>query len=131
MMARLRLLAVILVATFGLQGCFGVGMVAHTALGDKAGLGGKGTPPAETVAAAQEQALTAAHGGSPGASVAWSDAKSGMRGTLIQDTRGGSPDGCRRYRQTIVLGTQTVQGAVSACPQTDGTWKLRTAQADT
>jgi surface antigen len=113
----------LLVGTLSVGGCFGVGMVARKALGDKDKDGA-------SVVAAQEQALTAAHGGSPGTPIPWSDKKTGIQGTLQWVSRAKPADGCHQYNQTLNIGTETVHGAVKACPHADGTWHLQNDRAD-
>jgi surface antigen len=105
-----------------LPGCAGAGLLAkagaHKLFGDKE------KPPAERIAAAQEKAISSAHGGAPDTPVAWSDGKSGIQGALIADNVPVGADGCRAYQQTIVLSGETLQGRATACPQKDGSWKL-------
>jgi surface antigen len=113
-----RLLALLLLAAaLSLGGCFGVGMAARKAFADKDKEGA-------SIVAAQEQAITAANGGAPGVPIAWSDKKTGVRGTLQRvspDTAGG----CRQYNQVLKVGTETAHGTVRACPHADGTWHLQ------
>lgn len=115
-------LVVWMILTFCLTGCMGVGLLART--GAKDLFGEKEKPPAQRIAAAQEQAISAVHGGSPGAPIAWNDEKSGIQGALMPEASDDSQAGCRQYRQTIILAGETLQGQVTACSQKDGSWKL-------
>jgi surface antigen len=116
---------VVVAALLSLNGCIGAGMGIGLLARSVVGLSGdREAPPAERIASAQERALTEAHGGGPGTPVAWSDAKAGIQGTLIQDGNADRPDGCRHYRQTVILSGETLQGLAVACPQNDGAWKL-------
>lgn len=105
-----------------LPGCVGAGMLAKT--GAKALRGGKDKPAAERIAAAQGSAIASVNGGAPGTPIAWSDSKSGIQGTLIADATPPDADGCRTYRQTVILSGEMLQGRAAACPQKDGSWKL-------
>ena len=104
-----------------LPGC-AAGMLAKA--GAKELFGDKEKPPADRIAAAQEKAISAVHGGAPGAPITWTDEKSGIQGALVTDA--GAPDahGCRAYRQTVTLASETLQGDAAACQQKDGSWKL-------
>jgi surface antigen len=99
----------------------GVGLLARPAMGLSSA---RQDPPGSRIAAAQEQALAQAHGGGPDIPVAWSDAKAGIEGTLHQEGSAEHADGCRRYRQTVILTGETLQGTAIACPRQDGAWKL-------
>jgi surface antigen len=111
-----------MILTFCLTGCMGVGLLART--GAKDLFSKKEKPPGERIAAAQEQAITAAHGGSPGTLIAWSDEKSGIQGALTPEASDDIKTDCWQYRQTIILAGETLQGQVTACSQKDGSWKL-------
>lgn len=74
--------------------------------------------------AAQEEAISAVHGGSSGTPITWSDAKSGVAGTLIPESGGDIPTTCRQYQQIVPLAGETLRGRVIACAQTGGSWKL-------
>jgi surface antigen len=108
----------LLAATSSLGGCFGVGMVAHKAVGDKNGDGAG-------IVAAQEQAITSAHGGASGAAIAWSDKKTGTQGTLQRVSLEETADGCNKYNQALDIGTETTHGVVKMCRRADGSWHLQ------
>jgi surface antigen len=119
-MMKLRLLIVALALMLGLEGC--IGLAART--GAQQLFGEKEKPPAQRIATAQESAISAVHGGSPGTPIAWSDTKSGIDGALTPTAGGEVPTGCRGYQETVVLAGETLQGRVVACAQNDGSWKL-------
>jgi surface antigen len=121
-MTKSRTFAVAAVLTLGLSGCMGAGLLART--GAKSLFGEKEKPPAERIAAAQEEAIAAVHGGSPDVPIAWHDAKSGVQGTLIAVSGGDIPAECRLFQQTVILAGETLQGRVVACSQASGAWKL-------
>jgi hypothetical protein len=108
----------LLAAALSLGGCFGVGMAANKAFGDKDKDGGG-------IVAAQEAAITAARGGVPGTDIAWSDKRSGLQGTLQRVSRAETADGCRRFNQVVNAGTETMHGTIKACPSADGKWHLQ------
>jgi surface antigen len=112
--------AVVLLA-LGLNGCMGVGMLARG--GTRAMLGKGDEPPAKRVAAAQAAAIAAVRGGSPGIPIVWSDAKSGLQGALLPEA-GDEAGVCRRYRQTLIVAGETLEGRLVACAQANGTWRL-------
>ena len=103
-----------------LTGC--VGMVAKA--GAERLFGDKEKTADERARKAQESAIAGALGGSAGTPIAWSDATSGIKGTLMPDSVGDAPGKCRHYQETIILAGETLQGPVTACAQQDGTWKL-------
>jgi surface antigen len=92
--------------------------------GAKGLFGKKERPPAERIAAAQATAISSVRGGTAGTPIAWSDQKSGVQGTLVPDDGPAGADGCRTYRQTVILSGETLQGRVTACQQKDGSWRL-------
>ena len=103
---------------FGLSLCgcgAGIGLVARNVLGNK-------DKDSATIVAAQEQALTATHGGAANAPIAWLDKKTGVGGIL---QRTGSANGCGIYGQTLTIKNEVVRGTLVACPDADGTWHLR------
>ena len=106
----------------GLSGCVALGIhAAREVFGDKE------KPPALHIQEAQEAAISAAHGGLPDQPIHWTAPKSGIKGTLEIDPAPDGANGCRQYRQTLVIAAQVLHGALSACPQTDGSWKLTPA----
>jgi hypothetical protein len=116
-----RLLGLPLVAVaLSLGGCFGAGMAAHNAFGDKNKDG----------ASICRGAGTGDHGGSPGELIAWSDRKTGVQGTIQRVSRTETADGCRQYNQTLNIGTEAAHGSVKACPRSDGTWHLQSERTD-
>jgi surface antigen len=115
-------LAVVMAQTLCLSGCMGAGLLAKTGANDLFGKTEK--PPAERIAMAQESAISAVHGGTSGTPIAWSDAPSGLQGALVPDPGDDQADTCRRYQQTVILAGETLQGRITACAQTDGSWKL-------
>ncbi|MBN9509189.1 MAG: hypothetical protein J0I21_08755 [Alphaproteobacteria bacterium] len=121
-MTNRGLLAATLVLALGLDGCMGAGLLARAA--GKTLFGEKEKPPAERIATAQEQAISAVHGGNPGTPIAWSDAKSGIEGALLVAAGGEVANGCRAYQQTVILAGETLQGRLVACSGGDGKWKL-------
>ncbi len=122
-MRRLLPALPLLATTSSLGGCFGVGMAAHKAFGDKSKDGA-------SIIAAQEQAITSAHGGAPGAVIAWSDKETGTHGTLQRVSRAETADGCNQYNQALNIGTETTHGVVKACRHADGTWHLQNEPTD-
>lgn len=112
-------LTVVIVLTLGLTGCVGLGKSAAQKL-----FGKKETTPTEKITAAQEEAISLVHGGSPGTPIMWTDATSGIRGALVPDSGADVPNGCRQYQQTVILAGETLQGQIVACSQKDGSWKL-------
>jgi surface antigen len=115
-------LAVVMIQTLCLSGCMGAGLLAKTGANDLFGKTEK--PPAERIATAQESAISAAHGGTSGTPIAWSDAPSGLEGALVPDRGGDNAESCRHYQQTVILAGETLQGQIAACSQQDGSWKL-------
>jgi surface antigen len=107
------------IPALGLAGCMAVAKAGADRL-----FGDKDKPPAERIAAAQEAAIAAVHGGNVGAPIAWSDATSGIQGALMPQSSGDVPSGCRQYEQTVILAGETLQGRAVACAQGDGSWKL-------
>jgi hypothetical protein len=115
------MLLVIALAAMGLSGCIGAGMIAaRTASGGVF----KKKSPAERIAAVQGEAISAVHGGSPETPIVWSDVKSGIQGAFLLDHNGDATEDCHKYRQTIIIGSETLQGEIVACLQKDGSWKL-------
>jgi surface antigen len=47
-----------------------------------------------------------------------------MSATLLQEADASLANGCRSYRQTVVMGSETLRGAIVACPQPGGAWTL-------
>jgi surface antigen len=107
-------------ALFGLAGCGGGDLLTH---GSK-GVFGDGKPLSERVGEAQTATISAVQGGTPGKPIAWTDSVTGLQGALVPDP--GEPDagGCRRYKQTVVLAGEILEGPVTACGQPGGSWKL-------
>jgi hypothetical protein len=93
-----------LAATSSLGGCFGVGMVAHKVFSDK-------NKDGVSIVAAQEQAITSAHGGAPGAVIAWSDKKTGAQGTLQRVSSAKTADESNQYNEALNIGTETTHGS--------------------
>jgi surface antigen len=118
---RLGKLLVIAMAAMGLSGCIGAGMMAA-----RSAPGGvfKEKSAAERIAAEQDKAISAVHGGISGTPIEWNDAKSGIEGRFLQDPAGEEPEGCHKYRQTISIGSETLEGQIVSCLQKDGSWKL-------
>ena len=114
--ARARFL--LLAPVVGLSGCMGLGFVARSAYDqfDK--------KPAEGIASAQSEAISNANGGAPGTPIAWSDAKSGLKGTLMLDQAAVAPEGCHEFQQTVILSGETLRGQAVACLQKDNRWKV-------
>ncbi len=112
---------IIAMAAMGLSGCVGAGMMVARTASD--GLF-KEKSAAERIAAEQDKAISAVHGGSPGTPIAWSDAKSGIEGRFLPDQDGDAPEGCHKYQQTIIIAGETLQGQIASCLQKDGSWKL-------
>jgi surface antigen len=78
----------------------------------------------DAVKAAQETAIAKAEGGKPDALISWTDKKSGLEGSIAWDASVKMTYSCRRYRQTITIGSEALSGTLTACPQGDGTWKI-------
>jgi surface antigen len=114
-------LLIIAIAAFGLSGCVGAGIMAARTASN--GLS-KEKSPAERFSAMQLEAISAAHGGSPGVPIPWSDAKLGIEGAFLLEPNGNAPEGCHQYQQTIIIAGETLQGRIIACPQKDGSWNL-------
>jgi len=122
---KVCVLLVSIAAAAGLSGCIGAGMGTGLLIRTAGNyIGSKETPPSDRIRDAQEQALTEAQGGSPGIPVAWSDDKTGLKGTMVEDGGADVPNGCRRYQQTVILAGEALQGSLAACHQEDGSWKL-------
>ncbi len=85
-------LTVVIVLTLGLTGCVGLGKSAAQKL-----FGKKETTPTEKITAAQEEAISLVHGGSPGTPIMWTDATSGIRGALVPELR----RGCAKWLSPI------------------------------
>jgi surface antigen len=73
---------------------------------------------------AQETAIAKAQGGGPDVVIPWSEPRSDIHGTIILDPTVSLTLSCRRYRQTIYLGGETLTGGLTACPQDSGSWKV-------
>ena len=116
------LLAVVAVAPL-LDGCMAAARhTAHAVAGNERG---KASTP-DAVKEAQEKAISQVQGGEAGNLIPWTDPKSGLQGTLIWDKAVMMTYSCRRYKQTLSLGTEVLSGTLTACPQGDGTWKIVT-----
>lgn len=126
MSAVLRLGIPLIAMSLTLDGCVGAGLhLARSAFGTSSTDQDKEKPPAERITAAQEQAISAALGGGPDTPIAWSDKVSGLQGTLVQDGGGDAINGCRHYRNTVILSGEVLRGVLAACPQQNGAWKLQ------
>lgn len=120
MMRRATTSIAIILLSLDLSGCLGLAKN-----GAQRFFGEKEKPPADRIATAQQAAIGDVHGGSPGMPIAWSDATSGIEGTLLPQAGGADiPAGCRSYQQTVILAGETLRGRVIACPQGDGSWKI-------
>jgi len=115
-------LFLLIAAPFGLDGCC-LALRAVQAKREK--------PPAERISAEQSRAISAAGGGTRGTPIDWSDTKSGMRGTLRLEPSSNTPVGCNTYEQTVTLGSETLAGRVTACQQSDGSWKIAASDSAT
>jgi surface antigen len=74
----------------------------------------------------QEKAISKAQGGEVGTLIPWSETKSGLEGTLTWDKTVVMTYSCRRYKQTLSIGNELLNGTLTACPQGDGAWKIVT-----
>lgn len=107
-----------------LSGCMGAGMArrgarAQTSERTEVATGAQ-------VTTAQEKAISAARGGWPDAPIPW--AVAGLQGTMLYDTTVTMTMSCRRYRQSLVLNGQPLNGQLIACPQGDGSWRIVSPQ---
>ncbi len=108
------------IAALSLNGCMGADFLARSA--SKSFIEEKS--PAKRIAAAQEKAISAAHGGDSETPISWSEAKSEIEGAFLLEPNAEVPDGCHQYRQTIIIAGETLQGQITACCQEDASWKL-------
>jgi hypothetical protein len=97
-----------------LGGC-GAGLLAKGILGNK-------NKDGATIVAAQEEAITAAHGGALNVPIAWTDRKTGVGGIL---QRTGDVAGCGKFSQAFTIGNETVRGTITACPDVNGSWHFQ------
>lgn len=60
-----------------------------------------------------------------GKPVAWSNPRTGNRGTVVTTNQTVSAEGyCREYQQTVTIGGRSEKAFGVACRQPDGTWKI-------
>jgi len=116
--------AVALVGLLGLSGCMGLLNQGGGGSGDMFSHKEKEKPAAERFAVAQETAISGAHGGTPGTPIAWSDAVSGLQGSLVPAPGDIDQNGCRKFQQIVILTGETLEGSVVACTLGDDVWKL-------
>ncbi len=76
------------------------------------------------IRAAQERAISIAHGGTPNVAIPWSEPKSALEGAIVWDPTMTMTYSCRQYRQTLTIAGELLTGTLTACPMGDATWKL-------
>jgi surface antigen len=79
----------------------------------------------EDVAYAVEAMQVALESGRNGAETAWSNRRTGHRGSFVPVNLVQTEDGvlCRDYRETIVIGEQSATYRNAACRDEDGAWE--------
>ncbi len=111
-----------LTLTLALGGC-----MALAGRGAKELLGGREKSASDKLTAAQEAAITGAHGGTAGIPIFWTEKNSGLQGALTPENEEISSNGCRNYRLTLAIGPEDLDGRIAACLQSGGSWKITPA----